>query len=169
MEWFESTLNDLHTSAVNAFPNTRKRQHAIDPIRIVEVTWTPYLGMKTLFTSGRASSGDKEYKPLILFKNVAYHENNAQGLVGLAASDGQDYFLEKINLADHDVVVRCNCPDFHWRFNYFDHLDKSLYGRKRAPYQALFNPGSANPQEMPGICKHIMKFARVLSQSGIVG
>jgi hypothetical protein len=52
----ESTLYDLHQSAVDAFPHTTKRQHATDTIRIVQLNWTPFLGLKTLYLKGLAQN-----------------------------------------------------------------------------------------------------------------
>ena len=73
--FLESSLNDLYQSSIEAFPKTSKRQHAIDPIVVKKLYWTPYLGMKTLFTKGLIESGNKEYNPMILFKKVRYTEN----------------------------------------------------------------------------------------------
>ena len=163
----ESSINDLYRSAVAAFPGTTRRQHATDPVVITEIRWTPFLGMKTLLVRGLAQNEDREYNTTVLFKGVRYVEQKEKGLVPLNANDGKTYFLEQLSL-DHDVVLRCNCPDFYWRFNYFDHVDKSLYGRKRAKYEAKHNPGSANPMKMPGMCKHLMKLSKALVESGLV-
>jgi hypothetical protein len=166
-EWIklnESSSQDLYDSAVEAFPNTTKRQHATQPIKISTIKWTPYLGMNTLFVKALAQNEGREYNPIILFKGVKYLDEGGISVMG----DMGRVFLEKLSLNDNHVALRCNCPDFSWRFNYFNHVDKSLYGRKRKKYEALYNPGSANPMEMPGMCKHLMKLSHVLNQSGIV-
>jgi len=166
--WLESSLEELYHSAVKAFPNTRKRQHATHPVVIDHITWMPFVGMKTLLVRGRAKNEGKEYNTLVLFKGVAYHESATSGIISLTASDEKEYYLEQLSTEDTDVLVRCNCPDFYWRFNYFNHVDKSLHGKKRAKYEALYDPGSANPQELPGTCKHLMKFMQVLGESRIL-
>jgi hypothetical protein len=164
----ESTLVDLYNSAVAAFPKTRFRQHATQPIVIARLDWTPYLGLKTLFVKGLAQNEGREYTPLILFKGVRYHQNeDRNGLVTLVIDDRQ-YLLEQLSMEGNEALVRCNCPDFKWRFNYFDHLDRSLYGVKRAKYEAKLRPGTANPLELPGMCKHLMKLSQALSDSGII-
>lgn len=65
------------------------------------------------------------------------------------------------------VVVVTRLKDFYWRFNYYDHIDHSLYGRKRKKYegQGLW---VANPKEMPGMCKHLMKMAMALRDAGLI-
>ena len=80
---------------------------------------------------------------------------------------GKEYSFGKLSLENTDVVLRCNCADFRWRFNWYDHLDKSLYGRKRAKYESKGIGPPANPLELPGICKHLMKTAHVLQEAGI--
>lgn len=170
MAFNESNLNDLFLATVRAFPKTTKRQHAIDTINITEVRWTPFRGVKTLFVKGLAQNTEngKEYNPMILFKGMNYHnakENNAW--IEITGSDGKNYIFEQIN-DKNEVLVRCNCSDFQWRFNYFDHLDSSLYGRVRRKYEALARPGSSNPLELPGMCKHLIKLVRTLGNSGIL-
>lgn len=157
----ESSFNDLYLSAVAAFPGTTKRQYAVEPIRIVEMRWTPFVGLRTLFVKGRAQNEGKQYSPIMLFKNVEYGSGEP-----LIASDGIEYFLEKVSF-DDEINLRCDCGDFYWRFNYYDHLDKSLYGRKRAKYEAKTNRPPANPKEMPGMCKHLMKLMLAIQDSGI--
>jgi len=168
----ESSLLDLYQSTVAAFPNTRKRQHSIDIIRIEEVNFTPFLGMRTLFVRSRALNieNGNVYNPMILFKDVIYHpEKERDEWIEIAGSDGRNYILERLEQDTNDILVRCNCPDFQWRFNYFDHEDRSLYGRKRRKYEAAVAPGSANPNEMPGMCKHLIKLSVVVNNSGILG
>lgn len=157
----ESSLEDLYASAVSAFPRTKKRQHATDPIIIAGLRWTPFRGLNTLFVKGLAQSEGKEYNPIIVFKKVDYTKNE----VRLTASDGLEYKFGKLSLESTDVLVRCNCPDFRWRFSYYNHVDKSLYGRKPAEYNALGVRPPANPMQMEGMCKHIMKLVKVLKET----
>jgi hypothetical protein len=166
----ESSLNDLYQSTVAAFPRTTKRQHAIDPVKIVELSWTPFVGVKTLFIKGTAESGEsgKVYQPMVLFKQVRYHpEKEHQDWVEIVASDGLHYVLERLSYAENDVLLRCDCADFRWRFNYYDHLDRSLYGSKRRRYEAAGGP-PANPLEMPGMCKHLIKLVQSLDHAGLL-
>ena len=160
----ESSLNDLYNSAVAAFPKTTLRQHAVDPIRIVDLSIIPYKGMKTIYFKGLAQNEGREYNPVILFKAVSY-DSQSPNSIRIVADDGFEYVLGKLSPAANEVAVRCNCPDFYWRFNYYDHLDQSLYGRKRTEYVGSYR---INPKEMPGMCKHLMSLTRALTDSGIL-
>lgn len=158
----ESSLDDLFTSAIRAFPNTTKRQYAVQPIVIETIRWTPFVGMKTLFVKGHARNEDRHYDTIILFKDVDY--TNEQ--VKIKASDGKIYRFAKLSMENTDVLVRCNCQDFKWRFNYYDHLDRSLYGPKRSKYEGISGI-PANPKKLPGMCKHLMATTKVLNDAGI--
>lgn len=160
----ESSLNDLYTSAVAAFPKTTLRQHAVDPIRITQLSIVPFIGMKTIYFKGLAQNEGREYNPIILFKTVRYDSNSADA-IRIVADDGSEHVLDKLSPATNEVNVRCNCPDFYWRFNYYDHLDYSLYGKKRAKYEGNYR---INPKEMPGMCKHLMSMTKALTESGIL-
>lgn len=157
----ESSLNDLYQSAVAAFPHTTKRQHATMPIKIVEFTWVPYLGMKTLFVKAIAQNEERVYTPIIVFKKVNYLES---GGISLKDNNGKTYFLEQLSLQGNDCLVRCQCKDFKFRFNLYDHLDRSLYGSVNKHN----SKGVANPKEMPGMCKHLMALTQSLHSIGII-
>jgi len=161
----ETSLNNLYNSTVDAFPNTKMRQHATDTIVISHLNWVPYVGMKTLFVKGLAQNEGREYNPVVVFKQVQYNPN--EDYVELNANDGKIYNLKRLSLENNDVMLRCNCPDFFWRFNYYDHIDKSLYNRKRKKYESSGGP-PANPMEMPGMCKHLIKLVKTLHQSTIL-
>lgn len=158
----ESSVLDLYKSAVEAFPNTQMRQYATQPIMVESIRWLPYLGLKTLFVKAEVRNEDRHYSPMILFKNVDY---TGRG-VKIRGSDGQEYSFAKLSLEGNDVLLRCGCADFSYRFNYYNHLDRSLYGSKRSKYEGLGGP-PANPKKMPGMCKHLLKTAAVLGGAGL--
>ena len=86
--------------------------------------------------------------------------------IKITASDGLIYNFGKLSLENNDVLLRCNCNDFKCRFNFYDHIDKSLYGNKRKKYENL-GGAPANPMKLPGMCKHIMKTAQALKDAGL--
>lgn len=166
----EANLTGLYADTVRAFPKTTKRQHAIDEIVVKQMEWTPYKGVKTLMVRGLAKNegNGKEYKPLVLFKKVKYHDSKEnRNWTEIVASDGRKYVFEKLN-DQNEVLVRCDCMDFRYRWNYEDSLRKALYGRVRSKYEAKVNPGSSNPLELPGMCKHIIKLVNSLGHAGIL-
>jgi hypothetical protein len=160
--FLESSAEELYKSAVKAFPKTTMRQYATHPIVIRELRWIPFVGVKTLFLKSLAQNEEREYGPCILFKGVNYGGKQ----VKIIASDGLQYNFDKLSLENTDILLRCNCPDFYWRFNYYNHLDKSLYGSKRRKYESEGGL-PANPLQLPGMCKHLMKMTEVVANAGI--
>lgn len=164
----ESSFDDLYDSTVRAFPGTTKRQHATDPIQITNFKFTPFLGVNTLLVRALATNEDRQYKPVILFKKVKYQHNQGQNIVKIQDQGGSKHFFERMSLENTDILVRCQCADYFWRLQHTDHEDRSLYGKDRKKYEALYNPGSANPKELPGMCKHLIKMVKVLEESGFI-
>jgi hypothetical protein len=160
----ESSFIDLYHNTVRAFPKTTKRQYATQPLEVVEVRFTPYLGMKTLYVKGMIRNEDRHYDSIMLFKAVDYREDAPLRIRGI---EGKIYHLEPLTI-ENDILVRCNCADHFWRFRHYNHLDRSLYGRDRKKYEAIHSPGSANPLKLPGLCKHLIKLAEMLNQSDIL-
>lgn len=163
----ESSLDDLFRSAVSAYPKTQRRQYATDTIRLASIDWIPFLGMRTLFIKGLIQNEGKEYTSHIIFKNVRYFNHATPETITLI-KEGREYYLEQLSNIDTDVLTRCSCPDYKWRFKYWNHLDNSLYGSKGKRYESKGVGPPANPLEMPGMCKHLMVLARILRQEGIV-
>lgn len=158
-------MYNLYDSTEKAFPNTKLRQHATDTIEIKKIHFMPFVGTHTFFIKGEAFNieNNHEYNPIILFKKVIYHTNDKENLTKIHM-DNKDYFFE--NIYDNDVLVRCQCKDFFWRGNYPDFLDHSLWGKVRKKYESQGGL-PANPTNAPLICKHIIKLAKVLSNSGL--
>lgn len=169
--FLESSFKELYDSTVENFPNCPRRQNSIDEIVITKLEWLPFIGMKTLRVKGLAQNraNGHEYSPQIIFKNCAFHANrDIHGLVEIIDNLGARYLLERLSLEDTQILVRCGCGDFFWRMNYADHLNHDLAGRKRAKYEALYRPGSANPENSKGLCKHIIKLMKTLNNSGLI-
>lgn len=165
----ESTLLDLYKSTVDAFPRTEKRQHSIDTIKIVEMNFTPFLGMRTLLVRGLAKNIDnqKEYSTIVLFKGVEYRTSESANTVRLFTK-GKVYLVESMSRSKNEVLVRCDCPDFYWRFNHYNKGDGSLYGRNRRKYESKGTGAKANPNEAQGMCKHLIKTVSALYDSKIM-
>lgn len=168
MQLIETSLSDLYKNTVKAFPKTTKRQFSTDTVRVERLEWVPFLGLKTLFIKGLIKNEGKKYDCLMLFKNVIYKESEGKKIIKIKMSTGKEHFVEQIESDKNDVLVRCNCSDFYWRFVHYNKLDKSLYGRNRAKYEALERPNTANPLEMAGMCKHLIKMAKIIKEANLL-
>jgi hypothetical protein len=166
--WLETSLEDLYSNTLRAFPTTVKRQNSVDEVKIEHLDWVPFKGVRTLFVKGQARRDESKNECIMLFKGIKYHEENAPGLVEIKASNGETVFVEPLSYKATDVLVRCTCKDFHWRMTHFNKMDGSLFGRDRKEYEALSRPGTSNPMEMAGLCKHLMKMSKVLSEASLL-
>lgn len=166
----QSTVSDLEQNTTKFTPITRKRQHAVDEIRITTLETLPYVGMKTLRITAIASSSGKNYTPKLLFTKVEYQGESTNENITFTGKDGNEYNMTPINLADSNVQVRCDCMDFYWRFASYNAKDKSLVGGAPKPYQRVpgSNRGPSNPQQIPGLCKHLIATIKALKQAGMV-
>lgn len=162
----EMNLNQLYDSTVEAFPRTMKRQYSTDELKVVSLRWTPFTSLKTLFIKGLVESEKNMYDTVLLFKDVNYDQEN-NNVIPLMATDGLVYHFGKISPAKNDVLVRCNCADYYWRFCHWNHIGKSNWGRNRAKYESKGIGPPANPLEMPGMCKHLIKTVKTLDSAGI--
>jgi len=168
-ELFEqSTYNDLERNVLNFTPVSTKRQNAVDPVRVTSMALLPFIGTKNLNVDTIASSDGTNYSPKIIFNNVEFEEEDLPENVTFKGKDGNDYHIKPINLAQNTLRVRCDCLDFYWRFAAFNAKDKSLIGAPPRAYQRKTNRGPVNPQEVPGVCKHLIAAMKALKHSGIV-
>lgn len=165
--WMEGSLGDLFDMAASAFPNTERRQHSTQTVRVERVEWVPFVGLGTLFVKAIVNNEGRKNEAIVLFKKVRYGDEGG-GKVPIMSSDGRKIWVERLHFKGTDVLVRCSCADFRWRFAHWNKIDRSLYGRGPRNYEASFRPGSSNPSESPGACKHIMKMAKILRESGVL-
>lgn len=166
--WLETSLSELYSNTMRAFPRSLSRQNSVDEVKIEHLDWVPFRGMNTLFVKGLANRDGKKNECIMLFKGVKYSKGRAKGLVEVHASNGERVFLEPLSADSTDVLVRCTCKDFHWRMTHFNKVDGSLFGRDRKKYEALYRPGSSNPMELAGVCKHLMKMSKALSETNLL-
>lgn len=168
MQFIETSIIELYKNTTKAFPKTTKRQFSTDTVRVERLEWIPFLGVKTLFIKALVKNEGKKYESIMLFKNVIYKESEGKKLIKIKMSTGKEYFVEQIESDKNDVLVNCQCKDFYWRFKHYNKQDKSLYGRDRVKYEALARPNTANPMEMAGMCKHLIKMAKIIKESNLL-
>jgi len=166
--FLEVSLQKLYNNSVLAFPSTTKRQYSTDTVVVEHLDWIPFIGVKTLFIKGTIKNEGRKHDAIILFKGVKYALKQEKKTIPIMASTGKKIFIEQISIEKDDVLVRCSCKDFYWRFLHFNKQDKALYGKDRKKYEAIFRPGSSNPEKISGICKHLIKMTKTLHESNIL-
>jgi hypothetical protein len=62
------------------------------------------------------------------------------------------------------VQVRCTCSDFYWRFAAHNHKYGCLCGPEPEPYEKKTDRKPVNPDEIPGLCKHLLNVVAILQE-----
>ena len=172
-----STYQSLEQRTVAGFPNTTKRQYAVQPVQIVRMEFVPFVPTGNLRCDAVARSnnpeqrtpGGKTYNPQVLFNDVEYQEEDSNENVTIKVVGGNELFVVPIDLSQNTCKVRCDCLDFYHRFAEYNFSDDSLYGSKPPAYQRKTTTRpDANPTKTPGICKHVMKTILSLRDSGLI-
>jgi len=164
---FELSPDELTRSTVAGFPNTKARQHLVGSVSIGNVKYTPYVKNFTLRIDATANSNGHTYQPTILVKGVFYDKDDSQDVVAIKSTNGEDYYIYPIHVAEPDAETRCTCLDFYWRFANTNNANDSLYGKPPPPYRKKTNRPPVNPQGVPGMCKHLLKLVDVLKQTRV--
>lgn len=138
------------------------------PIRIQKLILTPFEQTGQLQVEGETNSDGNIYRTVIAFQEVEYQESNEASNVTFTGSDGDTYNITPIQLSRINVKVSCECLDFYWKFAKYNATDGSLQGNPPQPYQKKTARAPGNPQQVPGVCKHLIKTVEELRQSGII-
>jgi hypothetical protein len=166
-------LEDLDETAFTVLRANAKKIPAGDreadavPIRVQKLILTPFEQTGQLQVEGETNSDGNVYRTTIMFQEVEYQESNEASNVTFTGSDGNTYNITPIQLSRINVKVSCECLDFYWRFAKYNATDGSLQGNPPQPYQKKTARAPANPQRVPGVCKHLLATMVELRQSGI--
>jgi hypothetical protein len=113
----------------------------------------------------RSEVGAGNYNTYLLAKGVEVSdEKDKEHRVAL--TDGK--FMGHIEYRKSEVKVRCDCPDFRWRFAWYNDKQKALYGVRPPPYKRKTDRPPVNPRQLPGMCKHLFSMVKILGSRGVV-
>lgn len=152
-----STVPQLKTNITTGFPETRKRQHATGEVSINNIEYIPYVGTRMIHARSTSNSNGHQHRQAIQFLDVKFEPADTRQNITITATDGKDYHMQQISLSKQNTKVRCDCMDFYWRFANYNAADKSLVGSAPALYQRKTNRPPVNPDQVPGLCKHLIK------------
>lgn len=166
-EWLEeATLKDLAdgTGRFRHSPSEYPQAKFVNIDKIV-----PSLGVRTLTFFGNIPSFTRReaaYNQTILFKNVKFADTQIDKNY-VQIPDNEDIWYEKPKLDGNEVSVRCGCQDYRFRFMYANKLDRALFGNLISYTKKTDRP-PLNPDNIPGLCKHIKNFTLALIQKGYI-
>lgn len=161
----DTSVNDLEAKTRQYNPATTKRQNATGPIQVQQMKLSAGQdntgGMLEVEAVMKSDSGN-QYQSIMVFSGVDYQEEDTNDNVTFTGADGQDYHMAPIPLSAQNVKVRCTCLDFRWRFSVQHQNQGTLYGPGPGIYKNKTQREPNNPNNIPGVCKHLLKLGQEL-------
>jgi hypothetical protein len=136
-------------------------------VKIVNTVFVPAPGSDELQIEGQARTANSSYNTRAIFENVIFKNDPDQNTASIIATDGEEYHFNRINKGRSDIKVSCSCLDFYYRFAAFNHKANALASEPPKPYVKKTDRAPVNPNEVPGVCKHIIRLVEELEKSDL--
>lgn len=153
----ELTLQNLEQSTIQNFPGTTKRQNVTHTVNISKIQFVVFPKTNQLKILASVTSGPNQYKCSMFFNDVYFEQSPSENLIPIKTVDEQQYYIYKIDSSINDVKVRCSCLDFYYRFSQTNYQNDALDGEPPKAYVKKTDRPSVNPNNAPGMCKHLLK------------
>lgn len=160
----EYTISQLDKDTVNNFVGDRKERS--NEIKIRSLTYIPYVKNNKLLCVGQVIGKSSNYITKIAFSDVSF-----DGDIIITTSSNEEQNIAPISLSNTNVEVKCNCLDFFQRLASYNKNVKALYGTDTPNYTGGTSPEDkkkGNPNNSPGICKHVYALLDHLKSEGLV-
>lgn len=120
-------------------------------------------GVQTLTFYGevRSAHSYSSHSVILTFKKVKKTD-------GLTQEEIEKGFKPKPSIAKHEVMMRCSCPSYRFRFDKANRSHGVGTGARFGIYRRRTNRKPNNPRNLPGFCKHALEFLEYLQQQGFV-
>lgn len=151
----------LRRSTPLVTPNVDQNIDDFAACHVVDVEYDEQAELLKFFGTVNSSSKPKRYEVEVAFSKVGKTEN-------LTIEEIEKGFKPKPNLLDHEITVRCNCDSYWSRFYKANHFNSVTTG---APFRRGRNRSGRkpyNPNNIPGICKHLIQFISYLQEQGFI-
>jgi hypothetical protein len=150
----ETTLATLQSDTESGFDTPRKT--TAGRVQVNEKIFNAMPRNSIVGVTAKTRSSAKEYVTRMLFSNIDYVEEEGADTSTFTSADGTGYVVRAIGYQDNDVKVGCNCLDFYYRFAVWNSKDGSLLGSVPPPYVKKTDREPANPNQVAGMCKHLI-------------
>lgn len=170
-ELFEDqTVPQLRQNIQTGFPDTKKRQHATNEVRVDNFKYTPFAANGILRVDAITSSNNgNKHKVTIDLRGITFENGDTDQNVTVTSSGGQDISVQPVQLNTTNVGVNCDCQDYIMRFATFNLNQNCHIGAIPPRYiRKTTTRPPANPNNVPGACKHILKCFEDLQGHGLI-
>lgn len=170
-ELFEdATIPELRRNIETGFPNTKKRQHATNEVRVNNLQYTPVLQGGLLRVNSKTSTNNgNQHTQILDLRNISFEGQPTDLNVTFMARDNRDYYMRPVQLNTTNVGVFCDCDDYIMRFANYNIQNNCHVGPKPHPYvRKTDDRPSVNPGKVPGLCKHLLRVVDDLKRYGLL-
>lgn len=164
----EASYAELDSNSRTRLKTLTGRENDAVKTRVINLQLVPAVPSSVLKIESTIQGETNRYNCVMQFDNIVYDKEATNTNVEFIGPDSKTYFMQPIKLATNNVRVFCSCLDFRWRFAFANSKNNSLYGNVPPPYAKKTDRQPVNPQNVPGVCKHLIKLAETLSESGVV-
>lgn len=168
---FEELL--IETSTVHQLKSNTKvfmgpdREKKASQVQLTHVEYVPAIQNGILTVKANTRSSNKTYDTTIQFSKVKFVQAETPYAVPLDLA-GEEIFIMPLKARENDVQVHCTCMDFYWRFAMHNNHNDSLIGKPPQPYVKKTDREPLNPDEVPGVCKHLVKLVEHLTMERVL-
>lgn len=151
----------LRKSTPLVTPNVDQNIDDFAACHVTNIEYDEQSGLLQFFGTVNSSSKPRKYDVEVAFSKVEKTEN-------LTIEEIEEGFKPKPNLLEHEIAVRCNCDSYWSRFYKANHFNSATIG---APFRKGRNRSGRkpyNPNNIPGVCKHLIQFISYLQEQGFV-
>ena len=115
----------------------------------------------TFYGTIHSASHPTAYTMILTFKDV-------DRLEGLDEEEIQQGYMPKPSLNHNEVMMRCSCPSYRFRFDEANRRHHAGTGAKFGIYRRKSDRAPNNPAHIPGACKHLIEFIDYLQERGFI-
>jgi hypothetical protein len=167
----DQTIPQLRQSTERGFPNTKKRQHSTGEVQVTNIEYQPAPAQKALqITTITTSNGSgNQHNQMVMLKNATFESMGNGSNASFKAVDGKEYYIKPLPVNDTNVNVACDCEDYLMRFAHTNNQNGCHLGPLPPNYvRKTTTRPPANPQNVPGCCKHLLKLLDDLKGYGLL-
>lgn len=164
------------SALVQSTSATRKNQNNARRVNIISGKYVTHT--KSLIVKGEAypqTAGASPYQLTLIAYSIqsASSMDSSHTIPYTHEKTREQAFLTPIHYRKTSCAVRCSCPDYRFTWAEWNKRNKSLAGRNFPKYVRKTPPPPRgrpyrNPDEAPGLCKHLIEFITRLSHQGLI-
>ena len=166
----ESSLSVLYNNTVQNFDTDR--QSGSSRVQVVNKVYVASRNQGIVMIKSQTRSNAKKYDTRMSFEGIEFQgggDSDGVNTASFQTPDGQENVIVPAEYNNSEVRVSCSCLDFYYRFAVWNSKDSSLLGNPPSAYVNKTDGGEPrNPNQVSGMCKHLIALSDDLMQAGIV-